>query len=198
MSVSLSFRIEDEVSPAMNQVIGMLDGQGREDLVRVGARAAREGAVSYHQGYDQGGGWFNRGLSTWQGARTRTHWPLDLAKAWGVGRLNSEGFSLVNAHNGYAQKVYGGTITARKRYLTIPMTGEAHGRSVAQYERRYGRLFRPRGRDFLARTVNGRLEVVYLLRKSVVQKPWKNALPPEGAYITPALIAIAETIADAL
>lgn len=84
----------------------------------------------------------------------------------------------------FAQKVFGGTITAkRSRALTIPVVPEAYGRSASVFEHETGVKLFVIGRDFgagmLAAQIGGAVKVVYLLRKSVHQDADPNALPPQ-------------------
>lgn len=93
------------------------------------------------------------------------------------------------SHPSIKQKIYGGTITAkRSRFLTIPVDARAYGRSAATLEQSLGiKLFviTGGGRAFLAgRMKEGRrgmpLRVFYVLKKSVTQRPDATALPPKG------------------
>ena len=69
--------------------------------------------------------------------------------------------------------------TAGKEFLTIPMVAFAYGRRVYEVRRDGHELFRPRGRDYLAEKVDGKLQVVYLLRREVPQRQDRTILPPD-------------------
>jgi hypothetical protein len=112
-----------------------------------------------------------------------------------------------------AQKVFGGTITAKRAgALTIPVSEKAYGRTAATFERETGlKLFLlkkktgtpGRGqtgpsnleRAVLAAVVNGHIEVEYLLTKSVTQGPDADALPPEKD-LEAAILKRAQAVVD--
>lgn len=79
------------------------------------------------------------------------------------------------AHPAIAQKVYGGTITAKRtKYLTIPLDPLAYGVGAknlpfATELRIYG------GKKFIVRAADGK--PMYVLKKSVTQAAQKDALP---------------------
>lgn len=85
----------------------------------------------------------------------------------------------------FAQKVFGGTITAKRaKALTIPVTPEAYGRSASTFEQETGlKLFLVKtGQGAFANAVlatqRGKgLQVEYILTKSVDQPPDPTALP---------------------
>ena len=73
-------------------------------------------------------------------------------------------------------------------YLTIPLIEEAHGRRVRDYELAFGKLFKPKGkRVLMEKGEDGKARSVYALLKSVTQRPWPDALPPDevlgGAFV---------------
>lgn len=88
----------------------------------------------------------------------------------------------------FAQKVFGGTITAKRAgALTIPVSEKAYGRTASTFERETGLklilIKTGKGKPqnaVLAAKVGGGLEVEYLLTKSVTQKKDPTALPEEG------------------
>lgn len=68
--------------------------------------------------------------------------------------------------------------------LAIPLHADAYGISPREYNNQHPKgtpeaLFRPKGKDYLAKNDNGSLVVMYLLRKSVHQKQDASLLPPE-------------------
>jgi hypothetical protein len=101
---------------------------------------------------------------------------------------------------GYAQKVYGGIITAKRvRNLAIPETPEAYGRSPATFERETGaKLFvvKTARATVLARRIEsaggGGLQVEYLLTPSVNQAADPTALP-DMEQLAEAMAARAES-----
>jgi hypothetical protein len=86
---------------------------------------------------------------------------------------------------GFSHKVTGGTITARRaKFLTIPIVPEAHGLTARTYSRTIAPLFAVKG--VLAQADENSptgIKPVFVLKKSITQKPWRNALPPEQSYI---------------
>lgn len=198
MAADLEINIEDHVTPSVSAFLQTISPAGMTELNRLGSRAALNGARAYHREFDSRGGWFNRSLPTWGAGRTRTQWPLQVYRAWSVQGLTADGFRLNNSHPHYRFKVNGGTISSSK-WLTIPMAPEAHGRTTKQYERVTGnRLFRPRGHDVLMARVNGVARTIYALKKSVTQKPWPGALPPEARMVDPYIEVITKEIIAAL
>ncbi|HTH49632.1 MAG TPA: hypothetical protein VMB21_19115 [Candidatus Limnocylindria bacterium] len=105
-------------------------------------------------------------------------------------------------HPAIAQKVKGGRIVAKRgAALTIPIVPEAHGRTAATFERETGRkLFivrigntkdNPFADAVLAAATGGGIQVEYLLRREVNQRPDPTALPPQ-AVLEDTLFARAE------
>jgi hypothetical protein len=87
----------------------------------------------------------------------------------------------------FAQKVFGGKITAKRaKALTVPVTEKAYGRTTATFEKETGlKLFllgrKDHGRGgVLAAKIGDQIEVEYVLTKSVTQQADPTALPPES------------------
>lgn len=84
-------------------------------------------------------------------------------------------------HQAIAQKLYGGTITAKRRkYLALPLTAEAYGTSPreARWKDRLRYMESKKGSKLLVIDHGkGEIEPVFLLLRSVTQAPTKNALP---------------------
>jgi len=104
-------------------------------------------------------------------------------------------------HPVIAQKVFGGTITAKRGVdLSIPATEEAYGRSPSVFERETGlKLIFIAANDhaFLAARVDPNskfLEVEYLLTPSVHQEPDETALPDQRAWEEALLARMQETM----
>lgn len=105
-----------------------------------------------------------------------------------------------------AQKVFGGTITAKRAgALTIPVSEEAYGRTAATFERETGlKLFLIKiggtksnslTNAVLAAKRSGGLEIEYVLRQSVTQQKDPTALPPQSE-LEKAILARAQAVAD--
>lgn len=119
----------------------------------------------------------------------RTNFWLQVARSVQQPRLKGAAAVVVSInHPAIAQKVRGGRITAkRSRFLTIPVSPEAHGRTAETLAHEKGILLfvlgKPDGqKGVLAELSTTRGIVVhYLLRRSVNQAPDPTALPPTAA-----------------
>lgn len=92
-------------------------------------------------------------------------------------------------HPTFAQKLYGGVIVPKeKKFLALPASPQAHGVATKDFEAKTGRtlfvlrLGGTKSNSFrsllLASRVAGGVQVEYVLRRSVTQKPTPGALPP--------------------
>lgn len=68
--------------------------------------------------------------------------------------------------------------------LAIPVSEAAYGMSPREYSRFHPRgtpeaLFRPKGKDWLAKNEDGNLVLMYVLKDSVTQKQDRTLLPPD-------------------
>lgn len=72
----------------------------------------------------------------------------------------------------------------RKKALTIPISPLSRRKSVSDFYNDNIHLFRPRGTDYLAMLLNGRVEILYILRKHVHQKQDNTLLPSDKTYYT--------------
>lgn len=128
--------------------------------------------------------WFDTpGSPTHGSGRVETNWAhaFMLRGSWSVQRLSARSnASILLSFSGDADKqrqfltlARGATITPKAAAaLTIPMIPQAHGLRAAEFARRFHkRLFRPKGKNYLADNTFGRVRVVYLLRRSVTIKP---------------------------
>lgn len=105
-------------------------------------------------------------------------------------RVNGDGSAVIVSinHPAFGQKVRGGTIRPKRaKMLTIPVSEEAYGRTASTFEvetglklifiRTGGRGANPFAAAVLATRRSGGLQVEYVLRASVTQKPDPTALP---------------------
>lgn len=80
-----------------------------------------------------------------------------------------------------AQKIYGGTIRAKRvRYLTIPISEQAYARTARVFSDEIAPLFpikSKKGNRLLVSRVDGEIQPHYLLKEEVNQKPWPGSLP---------------------
>ena len=84
-------------------------------------------------------------------------------------------------HPAIAQKVHGGTITARKaKNLSLPIHPAAHGRSPRTFSGLQFAMTRT-GTKLLGLRRNGGIDWMYLLKPSVTQDRDPAALPPDRA-----------------
>lgn len=108
-------------------------------------------------------------------------------------KVNSDASAVIVSinHPAFAQKVKGGTIRPKRaKMLTIPASEEAYGRTASTFEAETGlRLIfiRTGGNDanpfsaaVLATRRSGGLQVEYVLKASVTQKPDPTAMPPKA------------------
>lgn len=72
----------------------------------------------------------------------------------------------------------------RKKALTIPISPLSQRKSVSDFLDDNIHLFRPKDTDYLAMLLNGRVEVLFLLRKHVHQKQDNTLLPTDKTYYT--------------
>ena len=63
----------------------------------------------------------------------------------------------------------------RARHLTIPMHQSAYGKKVSDFND----LFKPKGKNILARNVNGQLVAMFALAKSAFQKKDSSLMPTD-------------------
>ena len=95
-------------------------------------------------------------------------------------------------HPAIAQKVKGGVIRAKRtNFLTIPVSEDAYGRTTRTFERETGlKLFPLRGGKgrtssrVLASARAGGIQVEYVLKSQVRQRPDPTALPPSHQLAT--------------
>ena len=163
-------------------IIQSMSPETRKNALKIGAESALIAIKGY---YTQTGrsNWLNLSLPTHGPGRKLTDWWKLVESGWSVGNVTSQTATLSNASTGFSHKVTGGVITAkRKKYLTIPIHPTAHGVRARDYSSSISPLFAAKG--VLARTEDdGAITPIYALKKSVNQKPWPKALPPEQTYV---------------
>lgn len=128
--------------------------------------------------------WVNSSLPTHGPGRDQSRWWEGTARGWSLSQPNANKVTFSNSTTGFAHKVTGGVIRAkRKKSLTIPLDPKAHGMTAKEYSRRISPLFRVKG--VLAQADPNSptgIKAIYALKKSVTHSPWRNALPPEQSY----------------
>lgn len=177
--VAIKVSIDDKATPALKKIVGAMSGVGLENANKLTQRSFLGWLKEYHTEYEARGGWENPALPTHGAGRKPSGFGENVVRAWQAGEVSQSGFTATNNATGLAHKATGGTITPKvAQALTIPMVPGAHGVRARDYP---GRLFRPKGKDYLMEVTDTGPRVVYLLRKSVTQKPWPKALPSEEA-----------------
>lgn len=124
--------------------------------------------------------WINPSLPTHGPGRERSRWADQVATGWSVGTVTGKSATIINKTVGLAHKITGGTIRAKRaKFLTIPVHPEAHNKRARQFA---GLFFAAGG--LWRKTPEGKAEMMFKLKKSITQKPWKGALPPEDDIST--------------
>lgn len=171
------------------------DRAAKLGMIRLSAPAQRRQAVAdggiaaldVIKGYYAAKGrpfWVNPALPTHGPGRRVTQWWRSTETGWTMRQPNSFSVSFVNGTIGLAHKVTGGTIRAkRKRFLTIPLVPEAHGLDAKTFSRTIAPLFRAKGMLMFVDEQTADVKAAYALKKSVTQRPWPGALPPQAAYL---------------
>ena len=87
-------------------------------------------------------------------------------------------------HPAIAQKVFGGTITAKKaKNLAIPIAPEAYGKSPRVFDNLTFAMTRA-GVKLLGRSIDGgKFQALYLLKPSVTQAADPKTLPPASVMV---------------
>jgi hypothetical protein len=173
------------LDPVKASMIRLQSASVRKIAVMTGAQDALEVVEKY---YNMGGSklWENPSLPTHGAGRKKTQWWRKVAGSWSIMGASGSGVTLRSKGAiGFSHKVTGGTITARRaKFLTIPIVPEAHGLTARTYSRTIAPLFAVKG--VLAQADENSptgIKPVFVLKKSITQKPWRNALPPEKTYL---------------
>ena len=144
-------------------------------------------ALNIIKGYYRAKGrpfWVNSALPTHGPGRKVTQWWRSTETGWTMKQPNSYTASFVNGTVGLAHKVTGGTIRAkRKKFLTIPVDPKAHGLDAKTFARTIAPLFQAKGMLMYVDEQTADVKAAYALKKSITQRPWPGALPPESSYL---------------
>lgn len=144
-------------------------------------------ALNVIKGYYRAKGrpfWVNPSLPTHGPGRKVTQWWRSTETGWTMQQPNSYTASFVNGTVGLAHKVTGGTIRAkRKKFLTIPVDPKAHGLDAKTFARTIAPLFQAKGMLMYVDEQTADVKAAYALKKSITQRPWPGALPPESSYL---------------
>jgi hypothetical protein len=158
-------------------IVSFTVSQGLLDTTRRLAQApifeeGGQNVVAFLRDYHRGMDW--RG-DRYLGAGANSGW---FAKAvvdgWQEPRVMANGVVIANKFGLLSWKVTGGTIVPKRaKMLTIPLVAVAKGVAARQYPEP---LFR--AGNALCVKLGNKVKAVYALKRSVTQKPWPGAMPP--------------------
>ena len=101
------------------------------------------------------------------------HWdPNKVTKGDSVGVIGTTNVDIPGAGRAYHDVVIK---PVRARHLTIPIHQIAYGKKVSDFND----LFKPKGKNILARNVNGNLVAMFALATSAFQKKDSSLMPPD-------------------
>ena len=101
------------------------------------------------------------------------HWdPNKVTSDKGVGLTGITNVDIEGAGRAYHDVIIR---PVRAKMLTIPMHQSAYGKKVSDFND----LFKPKGKNILARNVNGNLVAMFALAKSAFQKKDSSLMPTD-------------------
>ena len=101
------------------------------------------------------------------------HWdPNKVTKGDSLGVIGTTNVDIPGAGRAYHDVVIK---PVRARHLTIPIHQIAYGKKVSDFND----LFKPKGKNILARNVNGNLVAMFALAKSAFQKQDSSLMPTD-------------------
>lgn len=170
-----------QLDAAINRIIRASSLQTRREASQMGANAMLLDIAAFYTkaGRDQ---WINPALPTHGSGRKLTRWWEGTVRGWSIKSVSSTGAVFSNSTRGLSHKVTGGTITPTKRdYLAIPLIPEAHGMRPREFANRKRMPLTKVGNVMMGWDKKQKKNIaVYALKKSVRQKPWRMALPPDS------------------
>jgi hypothetical protein len=173
------------INPVVSAMLKLQSPTIRKIAIETGSLDAVEALSQY---YNMRGSklWENPSLPTHGPGRKKTQWWRKIPNSWSIVGVSSLGVTLRSKGAiGFSHKVTGGTISAkRKKFLTIPIVPEAHGLTAKQYSRSIAPLFIVKGTLSQAdeNSPTG-IKPIFVLKKSITQKAWRGALPPDKVYL---------------
>ena len=180
----------DKVTSSM---LALQSTEVRRRAIKAGADDALVVVKKY---YGVGGSALWSGTGPTQGAgRKKTQWWRKVERNWTVSSATTTSATLSNINtDGFSHKITGGTISAKRaKFLTIPIVPEAHGLSAKTYSKTIKPLFRVKNL-LVQEEKDGKIKPIFVLKKSVTQKAWKGALPPEKTYLDAYAAGVLETL----
>lgn len=175
-------------------VIRMASPAQRKQAVTKGGRAAFDVIKGYYAAKGRPF-WVNPALPTHGPGRKVTQWWRSTETGWSMKQTNIFSVAFVNGTIGLAHKITGGTIRAkRKKFLTIPVHPKAHGLDAKTFARTIAPLFFAKGMLMYVDEQTADVKAAYALKKSITQRPWPGALPPEASYLNAFLDAALDSL----
>lgn len=166
----------------------------RKQAVRVGGVAALDVIKDYYATKGRPF-WVNPALPTHGPGRKVTQWWRTTETGWSMKQTNTFSASFTNGTIGLAHKVTGGTIRAKqKKFLTIPVDPKAHGLTAKAFSSTIAPLFFAKGMLMYVDEQTADVKAAYALKKSITQRPWPGALPPEASYLNAFLDAALDSL----
>ena len=105
-----------------------------------------------------------------------THWSLDkIVKGISTTNEGSVDVNVAGATRAYDDVLI---LPIHGSYLTIPILEEAMGKTVSDYDG----LFRPKGKDYLAKVMNGELVAIFALVQSAFQPKDSSLMPTDETF----------------
>ena len=194
--MDIDISIEDHASDTLARVLSIIDSADRASMNRIAVGESMIAVQKYFREFDADGGWTTPGPTHGAG-RSSTRFGEGITRAWSVGDVDENSATITNGHRLLPFKIKGGTITPKSaKYLTIPIVPEAHGRRVRDYP---AKLFpNKKHTALLEDTGDGNIRAVYILRKSVTQKPTPGAMPEDEVFVSPFIESLTDQIEAAL
>jgi len=181
------------IDKVVSSMLKLQSVEVRRRAISAGAMDATEVVKKY---YRDGASAMWSGTGPTHGAgRKKTQWWRGVANNWNVSKANSQGATLTNANTvGFSHKITGGTITAKRvKFLTIPVDPRAHGLTAKTFSKTIAPLFRVKN-ILAAKDDDDKIKPIFVLKKSVTQRPWANALPPENSYADAFAAGVLDTL----
>jgi hypothetical protein len=170
----------DTATPHLQRLIAQ--AQRPRGIVAAALRAMRNYLVKHFRALD-------RSNPTGMPGAKRQHFWLDVARSVQNPEIGDHSGSVTVSDPRTGYRLFGGTITAKRtQFLTIPVTGEAYGRTARVFEAETGNKLFPMGGVLAYRSDKGAMPVVaYLLRRSVTKPAEPDKQPNLDAMSADAL-----------
>jgi len=174
---------DDGMKELAMDLFAISSNQRRQKGVESGSLAAIDRIRKYYS---------SKGSALWEvkpgpthgPGRRKTQWWRRVEGGWNRGKATARGVEFTNKTVGFAHKVTGGVISAkRKKFLTIPVIPQAHGLTAKTFSRTIAPLFAAKN-SLMMTTADGGVKAVFALKKQTKRiPPRKDALPEEREYM---------------